>query len=258
MVKLECHQINVTDIIPTRDNPRVVNEKSAAFQELTESIKAGGVKIPIHIRPHPKKPNHYELLAGERRLRVCKKIKTQTIPAVIHHDMTDEEAFELTFAENFAREDLTPLEQGKAVAILLESYKDDAKAAASKMGKSERWIRLRSQLHKGLSDKWKKELKDEDSEFIDWTAAHLCLVARFPKTTQDDLLEEPVCCISDLTVALLDQHLTACMQLLDKAPWNTEDPRMLPKAGSCLDCSKRSGFQPTLWGKDGDPQKTDK
>jgi hypothetical protein len=35
--------------------------------------------------------------------------------------------------------------------------------------------------------------------------------------------------------------------LLNKASWNLEDERLLPKAGACTDCKKRSGAQPVLW-----------
>ena len=111
--------LKITDCLPNPNNPRLLNEKSQEFADLAESIRAMGVIVPVHVRENPHREDKFELLAGDRRLAASLKAGKETIKAVSHGRLTDDEAFNITFAENFGREDLTPLEQGKAVLILM-------------------------------------------------------------------------------------------------------------------------------------------
>ena len=217
--KTEFMQLPTATIMPSGENPRIINEKDPRFVELAESVAAQGVMVPVHVRPKGKK---YELLAGERRLRAAKVAKRETIPAIFHQGMTDAEAFELTYAENFCREDLTPLEESRAVATLLEKYKNDTPAVAAKMGKSERWVRLRAFLHKGLIKDWQNVLSTEDPnhcEFAHWTTAHFELVARLTNAAQAELLAELVKGWGDgiETVAQLQEQINQFLRQLSKA-----------------------------------------
>ncbi|NIP28975.1 MAG: ParB N-terminal domain-containing protein, partial [Phycisphaerae bacterium] len=65
----QLEELPITDIIPSGDNPRIINEKDSAFVELADSIRAQGVIVPVHVRIHPEQKKRFELLAGERRLR---------------------------------------------------------------------------------------------------------------------------------------------------------------------------------------------
>ena len=238
-------ELQVVDVIPSGDNPRIINEKDAAFLELAESIKAQGVIVPIHVRTHPKQKNRYELLAGERRLKATTKASRGLIPAIDHGRLNDEQAFEITFAENFAREDLTPLEQGKAVVTLMEKYKGDTEAVASKMGKSIKWVRQRQALGTKLSKAWRKALT-EDSDFQNWTASHLQRVAALPESMQTDLLDsynyndQP-------TLKELDTEIAEMLQLLSKAPFDTS-------TAGCTKCRKRTSCQPGLFDDNLEPE----
>ncbi|GAH78556.1 unnamed protein product, partial [marine sediment metagenome] len=96
-------ELPVTDILPSGNNPRIINEKDPGFIELIKSIRARGVVVPIHVRNHPKQKDKYELLAGERRL-LAARANVPTIRAINHGVIDDDAAFEITFIENFARE----------------------------------------------------------------------------------------------------------------------------------------------------------
>ena len=48
-------EMSMASIVPSKDNARNIDPLSASFLELKESIKAGGVQIPIHVWPHPDK-----------------------------------------------------------------------------------------------------------------------------------------------------------------------------------------------------------
>jgi ParB/RepB/Spo0J family partition protein len=234
----------VKRIVPSPDNPRTVNEKRDDFLELVKSIQARGVIVPVHVRVHPKRKDKYELLAGERRWRACQAAKVNEILAIDHGPLSDSEAFEITFAENFCREDLSVLEEGKAASVLLDRYRGDAKAVAAKLGRTERWVHLRAGIHQNLCESWRR--KADEERFKDWTAAHLALIARFPANVQEALLKKinkgwvwTRC--QDWTVAELDKHCTEELMLLTKAPFDTG------RDSKCAKCPKRSSVQPTLW-----------
>lgn len=235
---MQLCELDIKRIKISGDNPRIINRKSENYLELVESIRAMGVKVPIHVRDKEdiKCKGNYELIAGERRLLAADEAGLETIPAINHGELSDDAAFEVTFAENFAREDLTILEQGKAVATLMVKFKNDVAAVASKIGKSEQWVRIRELINSNLSEKWKK-LVLEDDNFNYFTAAHLGLVARFPQHIQDkEIVKSLQYC--HVTVKELDKKLAEQFLLLKKAPFDT---------GKCCNCQKRSSCQPTLW-----------
>lgn len=101
-------QIKVADLIPTKDNCRIINPKDKAFLALAEDISKNGVQIPVIARPHPTQEGKFDLRCGERRLLAAKLMKLETIPVMVYEKMTDEEAKHITFKENFNRADLTP------------------------------------------------------------------------------------------------------------------------------------------------------
>ena len=70
---MQIRQIKVSDIVPTKDNNRKIDVKEESFIELMESIKAGGVRVPVHVRPF--EGGKYELRAGQRRWTAAKRHK---------------------------------------------------------------------------------------------------------------------------------------------------------------------------------------
>jgi ParB family transcriptional regulator, chromosome partitioning protein len=102
-----------------RPNPRQPRRRfdEGALGELAESIGSRGVLQPIVLRPLA--DGSYELLAGERRLRAARVAGLESIPAVVR-EADDWERLDLALAENMAREDLNPVEQARAIALLVE------------------------------------------------------------------------------------------------------------------------------------------
>ena len=238
-------ELFVIDIVPTKDNPRTVNTKSDGFKELLESIKRTGVKVPVHVRPHPSQPGKYDLRAGERRHRAATEAGLEKIPAIIHDGMSDQEAFELTFIENFAREDLSVLEEARAVAILMDKHMSDTAAVSAKLGRSVQSVRLRENLYNSLSNKWVKEIgKGADSKVKNWSIGHFALVARLVKADQDGFLKRlhdyHAAC---LTVNALSKELDEYTCKLSSAKWDLADAGLYKKAGACIKCGKQSSCQ---------------
>ena len=88
------------------------------LNELAESIKQHGVMQPIVIRRL--NPEHYEVIAGERRWRAALIAGLTHIPAIVR-DISDQVAIALALIENIQRQDLNPIEQ----AIALQRFHDE-------------------------------------------------------------------------------------------------------------------------------------
>lgn len=87
-----------------------------AMEELIASVKQYGILQPLIVRP--KKPEQYELVAGERRYRAAASVGLELLPVVIR-ELSDEEAWQLALLENLQREDLNPVEETEGILQLL-------------------------------------------------------------------------------------------------------------------------------------------
>ncbi|MCM8762882.1 MAG: ParB/RepB/Spo0J family partition protein, partial [Candidatus Omnitrophica bacterium] len=102
---------------PNPYQPRKIFNQ-AELEELIQSIKEKGVIQPILVR---RVGPHYELIAGERRLRAAKSLQINEIPAIVK-EVSDEESLELSLIENVQREQLNPIEEAHAYQHLMEKF----------------------------------------------------------------------------------------------------------------------------------------
>ncbi|MGD9488848.1 MAG: ParB/RepB/Spo0J family partition protein [Calditrichaceae bacterium] len=103
-----------------------------ALGELKASIQEKGIIQPITVR---EVDNHYELIAGERRLRAVTELGLPKIPAYIIVVDTKEEMLELAIIENVQREKLNPIEQATAYNRLIDECNLTQDDVAQKIGK---------------------------------------------------------------------------------------------------------------------------
>lgn len=103
-----------------------------ALGELKASIQEKGVIQPITVR---QVDNHYELIAGERRLRAVTDLGLPKIPAYIIEVDSKEEMLELAIIENVQREKLNPIEQASAYNRLIDECNLTQDDVAQKIGK---------------------------------------------------------------------------------------------------------------------------
>jgi ParB family chromosome partitioning protein len=125
-------QIPVDLIRPNPDQPRK-EFNGESLLALAESIEAKGLLQPLVVRALP--GGTYELIAGERRLRAAKIAKLEHVPAIIR-DAEGSERLELALLENVAREDLNPVDEARACAILVDDLGVSKAELASRIGKS--------------------------------------------------------------------------------------------------------------------------
>lgn len=124
-------EIPIEDITPNPDQPRKDFDPQS-LQELADSIVVHGLLQPILVKPCGKQ---YCIIAGERRLRAA-KIAGLTKVAVIINDCTEQEMAERALIENIQRTDLSPIEEGKAYARLIEEYGMTQEMIAQRVGKA--------------------------------------------------------------------------------------------------------------------------
>ena len=122
--------LSIHEVEPNRNQPRKQFDEDA-IEELADSIKQYGVIQPLIVQ---KKDNYYEIIAGERRWRACKKAGLKEVPVIIKN-YDEKETLKISLIENIQREDLNPIEEAKAYEILHDSYglkQDEIAASVSK------------------------------------------------------------------------------------------------------------------------------
>jgi len=128
----ELAHIAVDQIHANPSQPRKRFE-SEGVSGLAESIKAQGLIQPVVVRPRLE--GGYELIAGERRWRAAREAGLATVPAVLR-DADDRDTLLLALVENVAREDLSPIEEGRAYAVLIDEFALSLGELAERVGKS--------------------------------------------------------------------------------------------------------------------------
>jgi ParB family chromosome partitioning protein len=96
------------------DQPRSVMGDEA-LDGLARSIRTHGVLQPIIVQ---RRPDGYQLVAGERRLRASRLAGRATVPAIVIEAEGDR-SLELALIENLQREDLGALDEAAAYEALL-------------------------------------------------------------------------------------------------------------------------------------------
>ncbi len=100
---------------------------------LAESIRQQGVVQPVVVRPRA--AGGWELIAGERRWRAAREAGLKTVPAVVRH-ADDRDSLLLALVENVAREQLSPVEEARAYAALMDEFVLTLGEIADKVGRS--------------------------------------------------------------------------------------------------------------------------
>ena len=138
----ELAELPIDAIHPSPRQPRRRFD-SEAGAGLAESVRAQGVVQPVLVRPRD--AGGYELIAGERRWRAAREASLKTVPAVIRV-ADDRDTLLLGLVENVAREDLSPVEEARAYAVVLDEFGLSLGELAERVGKSKPAISNRVRL----------------------------------------------------------------------------------------------------------------
>jgi ParB family chromosome partitioning protein len=135
-------RLEVSKIRPNPRQPRRTFDE-AALDELANSMKTQGLLQPVVVRPLPN--GQFELIAGERRWRAAREAGVPTIPAVVR-DVGDRDSLLLGLVENVARENLSPVEEARAYASLLDEFELSLGEIADRVGRSKPSVSNRVRL----------------------------------------------------------------------------------------------------------------
>lgn len=114
----EAQLVDVNSIGPNPQQPRKTFS-GEELAELAQSIKENGLLQPLLLRPAPKAPGKYELVAGERRLRAVQKLGWKRVPALTR-EVDDDTLLLLALVENLQREALNPIEEADGYQVLMD------------------------------------------------------------------------------------------------------------------------------------------
>ncbi|HKS77885.1 MAG TPA: ParB/RepB/Spo0J family partition protein [Gaiellaceae bacterium] len=138
----ELLEIPVDAIFPSPRQPRRRFEAEAA-SGLADSVRQQGVIQPLLVRP--RSAGGFEIVAGERRWRAAREAGRETVPVVVR--VTDDrETLLLGLVENVAREQLTPIEEARAYAVLMDEFQLSLGEVAERVGRSKPSVSNRVRL----------------------------------------------------------------------------------------------------------------
>lgn len=127
--------ININEIKPNQNQPRKsFNEEK--LEELAASIIENGLIQPVILR---KADKGYEIVAGERRWRACRKAGLKEIPCIIR-EFTDEQNMLIAIIENMQREDLNPVEEAEGLNQMIVNFGMTQEQVSKSVGKSRPYI----------------------------------------------------------------------------------------------------------------------
>ena len=205
---------------------------------------------PLLVRP---KGHSYEIVAGARRYRAAQLAGLDSVPVRIV-ELTDAQALETSIVENLQRRDVHPLDEATGyVALLHLDY--TVEQIGAKCGKSPAYVAARARLAQLAPAVTEAFAKD------DIGVGHALLLAKIQADQQEEAL---AACYQEtytngskpkrilLPVRHLQQWIEHNILLeLAAAPFSKEDAQLVPEAGSCVDCPKRTGHNTLLFAEIG-------
>ena len=244
----EYRNLPISVLVESATNPRRrFNEDN--LRELAESFQSQGILAPLLVRELEEQK--YEVVAGARRLRAAKLAALDAVPVRIVA-LTDAQAIEAQVVENLQREDIHPLEEALGFRALLE-LNDPAytlATIAARAGKSEAYVQGRIKLTELIPPVAEAFLADRIG------VGHALLIAKLPAAQQQSAFAAAFRSMwtsdGNQQVLIPVRELAAWIESnilleLASAPFSKQDETLVPEAGACTNCSKRTGFNTLLF-----------
>ncbi len=252
-------------LAPSRTNRPVANDD--ALQELAATIKLHGILQPILVRKLPperlqdtfesaetRRATH-EIIAGERRWRAARIAGLRTIPVLIK-DADAPRALTMQLVENLHRADLSPLDEAMGILRLIEEHGYTREQAADEIRKSRTHVYEALRLPGLCADALVAMRQGILKRSVALLVAQRPTPALQQEFTRKVLTGGPDNGPMSYRAAL-DLARRNYMTDLAQAPFALDDAALLPKAGACTQCTKRTGAAPELWDKQGTDVCTD-
>ncbi|MGH9607444.1 MAG: ParB/RepB/Spo0J family partition protein [Terracidiphilus sp.] len=249
----EYRDLLLSQLNESKSNPRKVFDNDS-LKELAASIRSQGVLSPLLVRPLTE--NGFEIVAGARRYRAAQMAEQESVPVRIKH-MTDAEVIEAQLVENLIRAEIHPMEEAEGFARLLalEEPKYSVEQIGARVGKSPAFVASRLKLVDLVPAAVDAFYANEIG------VGHALLLAKLPADQQQQALSA---CFKEVynngsqkpaRILLPVRNLQFWIEsnvllILKDAPFDKRDAELVPTAGSCGDCPKRTGHNKLLFGDD--------
>lgn len=135
---------NVWDLDPsTIEDTRIADRlEPSDVDDLRQSIETNGQTVPILVRRHPEKKDHYLLVYGRRRLEAVRQSGTVEKVRALIANLDEDEAVRAQVSENIARRDLSYIEKALFADQLVNSEFGTQKDVAEVLSTTKSWISM--------------------------------------------------------------------------------------------------------------------
>lgn len=246
-------QISLDQLHESPFNPR---KTFLDIEQLATTIMAeGGILSPLLVRPRTQfggtgnnqtvEGGGFEIVFGHRRFRAAEHLRLATVPCMVRA-MSDAEARSAQIAENLARADVHPIEEAEGFQAMLDQDGLNADDLATKVGKSRSYVYGRLKLLQACALVRNACLAGQIGSEV------ALLIARL---RTDNLQQKALARIAAVGADLKDGGKASYRRIraelaekftlkLKDSMFDREDATLLPGAGVCSACPKRSGNAP--------------
>ena len=164
---------------------RPVNRHSVEYLEMKDSIEAKGFLNSISVRPCKRRPDRFEVIDGMYRWTCATDIGLESVPAIIKHNVTDDDVLSLQIQANAVRPETRPCDFARQLKRIQKAHPNITLARLAMMvSKNPTWVR--NQL--GLL-----HLAPEHQKMVD--RGEICLqnaymLAKIPPRLRSDYVEQ--------------------------------------------------------------------
>lgn len=235
-------EIRLESLVESPFNPRKI---FTGLEDLAANIQSEGrVHEPLLVRMRP--DGHYEIVFGHRRFRAAKLAGLATVPCM-YRDMNDAEVRSAQVAENLQRENVHALEEAASYHEMMDKDGLTADELAKAVGKSRSHVYGRLKLLNIHPDVRQQLLTGAIGSEV------ALLIARL---RTEKLQAKALGYIKGKYIELEDGGGRSYRQIRDllnerfaldlkkDAIFDTADALLLPEAGACTTCPKRTANAP--------------
>jgi ParB/RepB/Spo0J family partition protein len=164
---------------------RVVNRSSVEYLELRDSLADKGFLNSICVRPSRRKPGKVEVVDGLYRHAAACELRLPAVPAIVKHNLSDEDVLAAQIQANALRPETTPMEYARQIRKIMAAKPETMTLAelSARIHKNPEWIGHQLSLLDLMKDAQKAVERGE----ISLAAAYA--LARVPRIRQRHFME---------------------------------------------------------------------
>ena len=228
-------------IRPNPAQPRKIF-KEAQIEQLADSIQRHGILQPLSVR---RIGAHYELIAGERRLRAAISAGVEQIPCIVMN-MDSRESAMTALVENLQRQDLDFIEQAQGIATLMELYLLSQEQTANLLGLSQSAVANKLRLLRHSTPVL------ENLRKYNLTERHARALLKLPTEPMKLQVIDYIAKL-DMNVSRTEQYIESLLTQREEKPKNTNITAFLKHVSQTLTKIQKAGVPAVSERKETEP-----